>query len=286
LSVERYSWNKPFFIPRALPGFAIPTTVAESEANSTLYHLEGLQRRQESESVVFQFTLSGEGRFTKGDRTYPVSEGMGFLTEVSDPDIVYCYPEGATKPWRFIFLTFKDPLQLMRPLTKALGHVFSVPMDDLVIRRLREFGKLNERTIELTAGEGHLLVNGLLARLADGARSNLAETTHVRLIRQAERLIRENMDRPYNAGMLACDIGISQEHLCRIFRSEVGTTPLSYLNETKIRRACELLRTTSMSCRNIAESLGYDPGSHFARLFKRVTSLTPQEFRKRGIIAF
>ena len=117
MSVERYSWNKPFFIPRALPGFAIPTAVAESEADSTLYHLEGLQRRQESESVVFQFTLSGEGRFTKGDRTYPVSEGMGFLTEVSDPDIVYCYPEGATKPWRFIFLTFKDPLQLMRPLT-------------------------------------------------------------------------------------------------------------------------------------------------------------------------
>jgi len=85
--------------------------------------------------------------------------------------------------------------------------------------------------------------------------------------------------------MLADELGVSQEHLNRCFRQEMETTPYQSICKSKIYRACEQLKNTTGTIAQIAISLGYTPGAHFARIFKRITGITPSEFRRGSSLA-
>ncbi|MCX6984952.1 MAG: helix-turn-helix transcriptional regulator, partial [Lentisphaerae bacterium] len=76
-------------------------------------------------------------------------------------------------------------------------------------------------------------------------------------------------------------LGMSYEHLCRIFTREYGISPLSYLNALKIGRARLLLKNSSISISETAYRVGFEKTSYFIHLFKKMTGLTPSEFRRR-----
>ena len=117
--------------------------------------------------------------------------------------------------------------------------------------------------------------------LTDQAHSQIRnQSAQIKLVRQALKVIEDRLQDPFNAAMLADELRISQEHLNRIFRAEMGQTPYQSICRTKMHRACEQLKNTNRTIADIAMELGYDPGSHFARLFKRIIGVTPSVFRK------
>jgi two-component system response regulator YesN len=79
--------------------------------------------------------------------------------------------------------------------------------------------------------------------------------------------------------MIAEHLEISREYLARIVRKELDLTPLYLINITKMRYAGKLLRTTHLTIKEIAYAIGYDNTSHFSRLFRRITRMSPSEFR-------
>ena len=66
-----------------------------------------------------------------------------------------------------------------------------------------------------------------------------------------------------------------------MFKSHTGKTLKNYHNELKINYAMELLKNKKMSILKISTTLGYNSLSHFIKLFKSYTSLTPNEYRKQ-----
>lgn len=54
---------------------------------------------------------------------------------------------------------------------------------------------------------------------------------------------------------------------------------LDYLNKVRIEKAKELLANTDLKVWEIAEKVGYKNPKHFARIFKDITGLTPNEYR-------
>ena len=78
---------------------------------------------------------------------------------------------------------------------------------------------------------------------------------------------------------LADRCALSPNHLSSIFKSVTGKTISAYCAELRIRRAQELLRTTPMKLRQIAETLGYYDQYHFCKAFKKATGLSPSAYR-------
>jgi AraC-like DNA-binding protein len=281
MDVEAHEWYKRFLVIGGVPGLLRPDTLVLSEADSTRYHWEGRLRGVERNMAVFQYTLSGMGSFVLDGTSHPLPAGTGFCCHVADPRIAYCFPEGQTTPWRFLYISFCDPLGLVRAVNERVGYLFSPPSTTGRLRRLMEYGESSKVTIELQAGAAHHLVDGILSMLVDQAQERHVEMgPQVRLVRRALHLIENNLRRAYNAAMLAEELGVSQEHLTRVCRDELGQTPYQCICETKVHRACELLKNTSCTVAEIAVQLGYEPGSHFARLFKRVMEVTPSAFRQ------
>lgn len=76
---------------------------------------------------------------------------------------------------------------------------------------------------------------------------------------------------------------ISPQYLSGLFKKEMFMTISDYIAKIRMERAKELLKDTGLSIGEIAEKTGYKDIRHFSTMFKRLTGLTPSEFRRIGI---
>lgn len=75
-------------------------------------------------------------------------------------------------------------------------------------------------------------------------------------------------------------IGMSERTFTRRFKQVIGMTPLEWLREIKMEKARELLRATNLPIDSIAENVGYADAAYFSRMFTKLVSITPLEYRK------
>jgi len=70
--------------------------------------------------------------------------------------------------------------------------------------------------------------------------------------------------------------------LCKTFRESTGKTITEFVNEKKLSKAKEKILTTSKTMTEIAESLNFESIHYFTRFFKKMTGLSPNEYRKQN----
>ena len=79
---------------------------------------------------------------------------------------------------------------------------------------------------------------------------------------------------------LARTANLSKYHFSKRYKELTGYSPIQHFIHLKMERACYLLDISSQPISQIANSLGYDDAHYFSRLFKKVTGLSPREYRK------
>lgn len=72
---------------------------------------------------------------------------------------------------------------------------------------------------------------------------------------------------------------VTPSYLSRLFKKNLGTTPMRYRNAVRIEKAKHLLLVKSVFVEEIADALGFEDPKHFSQLFKSLTSMTPSQFR-------
>lgn len=72
---------------------------------------------------------------------------------------------------------------------------------------------------------------------------------------------------------------VSRRGCFRLFREQLHTTPLGYLREYRLQRACDLLRQGQLSMTQIANQCGLGSSSYFGQQFRESFSLTPSQYR-------
>lgn len=72
---------------------------------------------------------------------------------------------------------------------------------------------------------------------------------------------------------------VTKPYLIRLFKQDLGSSPLKYINQKKVERAQLLLITEDMPVKDIAYELGFNDYSYFIRMFKKTTGKTPQMYR-------
>ena len=73
---------------------------------------------------------------------------------------------------------------------------------------------------------------------------------------------------------------LSPSHFRRLFREQIGTSPLAFLHQTRILKSCTLLRSSSLSITEIAGKVGYNSLSSYNRHFASAMGCTPRSWRK------
>ncbi len=100
-------------------------------------------------------------------------------------------------------------------------------------------------------------------------------------VRKALRFIRENVNRPVQVSDVVDCTALSHRSLNEQFHAALGCSIVKQLTRARIDHISRLLTDTDMRIHEIATAVGYEDDRHFARYFKRATSLTPREYRTR-----
>lgn len=75
---------------------------------------------------------------------------------------------------------------------------------------------------------------------------------------------------------------ISETHFRRLFVQNMHMTPVEYVNLVRVKKACELLKTTSYDMETIAGKTGFQTTSTFNRNFKRMLGVSPYHWKKNN----
>lgn len=83
--------------------------------------------------------------------------------------------------------------------------------------------------------------------------------------------------------MIAQQLHYSPSYLSMLYKQETGKTIGDAITAARMREAMRLLRETDDMIYEIAVRVGYHEQAHFARLFKRMTGMTPKDYRKQAL---
>lgn len=79
---------------------------------------------------------------------------------------------------------------------------------------------------------------------------------------------------------LAQQLNMSYSNFRRVFKEYTGFSPAKYIQEVKMNRVKEALTNTSHPVKQIAYEMGYDNEDYFFTAFRRVSGMTPLEYRE------
>lgn len=79
---------------------------------------------------------------------------------------------------------------------------------------------------------------------------------------------------------LAAIAGVSEQHLCRLFKKNFQLRPMEYLAQVRVQHAKDLLVYSDKTIGEISDEVGFQDGSYFSVVFKRYENMTPGEYRK------
>lgn len=97
------------------------------------------------------------------------------------------------------------------------------------------------------------------------------------------KALKENVCNTHHVKDYADLLGISQASLYRYVTATLGVSPLEVIHEELVTRAKQLLMTSTLTIKEIAEELGICDAMHFAKIFKNVTGESPDSFRNSAI---
>lgn len=91
--------------------------------------------------------------------------------------------------------------------------------------------------------------------------------------------IAENYHRDISMQDVAQAMNYSEAYFCKLFKECFQVNFSAYLNEYRIEKAKKLLADTNGGIREISAACGYSDPNYFARAFKRITGVTPSDYR-------
>jgi AraC family transcriptional regulator len=145
----------------------------------------------------------------------------------------------------------------------------------VAMRLYREFQNRDNLTV--------LMLEGLLLELlAVSSRHNAdrAEVTVPRWLREARDLLHARFTEQMSLDEIATSVGVHPSHLSESFRQHYRCTVGDYVRQLRVEYATHLLSASNLPASQIAFTAGFADQSHFSRTFRRLTGMTPTEFKK------
>jgi YesN/AraC family two-component response regulator len=105
------------------------------------------------------------------------------------------------------------------------------------------------------------------------------------IVTRAKTYISEHMaEEDLRLDAVAASLFISAGHLGRLLKKDTGKSFVEHLTDVRIKRASELLRSTSMKSYEVGRQVGIHDPHYFSILFKKTTGISVNEFRGREVL--
>ena len=106
-----------------------------------------------------------------------------------------------------------------------------------------------------------------------------AEESEKSFVNRLMNYVWENIDGDLSLCTLSDKLHLNPSYLSRRFKSLTGKNLTEAILELRVKKACELLKNTSLKISEIAPMVGYETAANFSKVFKKMMNITPREYR-------
>ena len=233
---------------------------------------------------------------TKGTRVIGDSEesfsGLDFV--MIGPFIPHVWKAGLEEN-RVITIQFTSDLINFQIMNKRLF----LPIKQLLLDSMQglhfygeEAERIKDEIVELTRLQGFQTATkflSILHSLAHAPRrklvSNMFETDTLihqsksRRISKVCRYIEENISQKITLSDAAKLVNMSDSAFSHFFKRQTNISFITYVNNLRVAKACDLLANTALSASEICYECGFNNKSNFIRIFTKRKNMTPIEYR-------
>lgn len=252
--------------------------------------------------IELVYVISGHATHLVGDRTFPATKGDLFIINYDTPHAFFC-DEDDTEPFIGYDLLFTpgflDTSLLDSVRFESINSSFlfyslfpgtqAGPDVHISGSSYNSFGDLfNKIYQEFTYREnGYLdLIRAYVVELIIKIFRKMGTDAHSEALnRQAQVVditldyLRQNYHKHLSLDDLAAQVFLSKDYFARLFRETTGMPISALLQQIRIDEACKHLASTDTKIDDIAAICGFNDNQYFYRIFKKVTGMTPRQYR-------
>jgi len=175
--------------------------------------------------------------------------------------------------------------------SKELAERIIVELTIVLYREFEHMNLLPEWSLEGLLQELHslgvlyemiqLLKLSLGKWIREGKQNESKENIHA-IIVKTKSYLDNNYHKDLSVEEVSEIAGLSISHFCMLFKQETGYTFLEYLTNCRIEKAQYILKNSHVKVYQVAPLVGYQDPRYFTQVFKKVTGMTPSEYREEG----
>lgn len=210
----------------------------------------------------------------EGETIYTVKE-KDYLSDINNLVIL---PKGCSYDWHctqsghFLIIEFESEL--------VCNDIFSFYVKNSE-KFLKLFKELEyQRTLRKPMYEAESIRDtySILLMLTQTMSKKYLPAYKINKISPALEYIAKNYNTNIKNDVLANLCNLSTVYFRKLFTEIMGISPISYVNELRIKKAKEMLKSDHGSITDIAQSLGYLNIYDFSRVFKKYTGISPSKY--------
>lgn len=176
-------------------------------------------------------------------------------------------------------------------LTKVTAERIIVGLTVVIYRQFEQLNMLLEWSLEGLLQE--LQSQGTLLEMIQVLKTNFSKWIKDGLINhnkenvqtviaKAQEYIHNNYHKDLSMEEVAELVDLSISHFCMLFKQVSSYTFLEYLTKIRMEKAKYILKNSNVKVYQIAPLVGYQDPRYFTQVFKKITGMTPSEFREEG----
>lgn len=243
--------------------------IGETECGGDYY-----VRRENSHIIAIEYMVSGSEILNINSKSYTVQKNSAILLKKGSCHEYYCSKDTcAEKKWivfdgelaeSFIKLYIPEDIY-------CFENCNLLPYFDEIDRIKDNYAKNYEALIDETA----IVLQKMIIRIKNSLNNN-----EITLAEQIQKYLDANIEKKITLKELSSVFNYSVNQIIRVFKDKYGMTPYRYFIEKKIDVAKLYLSNSKRTVSEISNILAFSDQNYFSSEFKRLTSLSPSEYRK------
>jgi AraC-like DNA-binding protein/mannose-6-phosphate isomerase-like protein (cupin superfamily) len=243
------------------------------------YHYR--QRTHGSDQHILIYCLEGKGKLQVQKNNYALQPGSFIVIPAGS---AHSYASAEEDSWTIYWVHFTGPL------SKKMVEAMKLKMNGFssrVIFKQKRLDLFDDMYACLERGYGNdnlcyanLCLYHYISSFLYDDQFNLQEKTLADdPVEFSISFMQQHIAQPLSLEEIARSVNFSASHYSALFRKKTGFAPIEYFNHLKIQLACQYLHFTELRVKEIADKLGIEDPYYFTRLFTKLMSMSPNQYR-------
>lgn len=231
-------------------------------------------KRKNSRIMAIEYMLEGDEQLIINSKSYNPTKNSAVLLTKGSFHEYYCENSYAEKEW----IVFDGSLaeNLIKSYLPDDEYCFENCNLHPYFQDINRIRKQCENNYQMMTEDIAVVLHRMIIHI-----KNSISNSSVTLAEQIQKYLDANVEKKITIEDLACAFNYSKNQLIRVFRDAYGVTPYHYFLERKIDIAKLYLCNTRKPVSEISQTLAFSNQNYFSSEFKRLTSYSPLEYRKK-----